>query len=132
MAKRTVTDFQLADALKKAGGIKSDAAKLVKLTRQTVQERVEKTPMLQEAVRQAEEELLDIAESQLKKSVRRGDKDMVRFQLQQKGRKRGYGNSVQVGIDDAQASAIVAGLGGDPEAYRAALIRLGVAASEIP
>lgn len=132
MAKRTVTDFQLADALKKAGGIKSDAAKLVKLTRQTVQERVEKTPMLQEAVRQAEEELLDIAESQLKKSVRRGDKDMVRFQLQQKGRKRGYGNSVQVGIDDAQAAAIVAGLGGDPEAYRAALIRLGVAASEIP
>ncbi len=132
MARREVSEQRLADALRKAAGIKSDAARLVGLTRQAVQDRVERSAVLRQAIKDGEEELLDCAEGKLKTAVRRGDKDMVRFQLQQKGKKRGYGNNVTVGLDDAQAEAIVAGLGGSAETFRAALVRLGVAQSEIP
>lgn len=131
-AHKTVSDAALADALTKAGGNKSQAAKMVKLGRSAVQERVDKSPFLQEAIRRTEETLLDIAESHVVKFVKRGDKDMVRYALDRKGRKRGWGPNVSVGIDDAQAEAIVAGLGGSAEAYRAALRQLGVASSEIP
>lgn len=132
MGKSAVSDEKLADALRKHGGIKLRAAKAVGLARSTVQERVDTSPMLQAAIREAEESLLDISEGHLVRMVKRGDKDMVKFQLTQRGRKRGYGNNVSVGIDDAQAAAIVEGLGGSADAYRAALQRLGVPQSEIP
>lgn len=132
MAGRQVSDAQLADALRKHAGIKARAAKAVGLDRSSVQERVERSPLLQQAIKDGEEKLLDIAESQLTKSVSRGDKDMVRYYLDRKGRKRGYGANVSVGLDEQAGAAIVAALGGSVEAYRAALARLGVAASEIP
>lgn len=132
MGRREVSEAALADALRKAGGNKSEAARMVKLTRQTVQDRVERSAVLQQAIKDADEKLLDISESHLSKMVKRGDKDMVRFHLTTRGKKRGYGNNVAVGFDESQGAAFIEALGGSVEAYRAALQRLGVAASEIP
>lgn len=127
-----VSDAQLSNALVLKGGIMSEAGKACGISRQAVYDRVQNTPALRETIRLVGEQLLDIAESQLTKSLKRGDKEMVRYYLDRKGKKRGYGNSVNVGIDDAQAEAIVRGLGGSVEAFRAALRQLGVPASEIP
>ena len=124
--QKGVTEKQLIAALRKWGGIKALAANEVGITRQTMQERVEKSPKLQAVIKEIEEETLDLGEGHVVKGVREGDKDYVRMYLTQKGRKRGYGNKVETSLDEAQLEAIVTALGGDPEALRSALLRLGV------
>lgn len=127
-----IPEAKIIGALRKWGGIKALAAKELKTTRQNINGRVNRSPKIQEALSEIEEENLDIGEGHLIKALRNGDKDTVRYYLDRKGKKRGYGNRVDVGVDDATAEAIVAGLGGSVEAFRAALRQLGVASSEIP
>lgn len=121
-----VTEKQLIAALRKWGGIKALAANECGITRQTMQTRVENSKKLQDTIREIEEETLDLGEGHVVKGVREGDKDYVRMYLTQKGRKRGYGNKVETSLDEAQLEAIVSALGGNPEALRSALLRLGV------
>lgn len=127
-----ITENMLMAALRKWGGIQALAAKELKTTRQNVHQRIKGSPALQTLLAEIEDENLDIGEGHILKGLRAGDKEMVRYYMDRKGRKRGYGNSVSVGTDEATLEAVVATLGGDPAALRAALARLGVAQTEIP
>lgn len=125
-SNKGVTEKQLIAALRKWGGIKALAANECGITRQTVQERVEKSPKLQSVIKAVEEETLDIGEGHIVKGVREGDADYVWGYMRSKGRKRGYGTTVQNSFDEAQLEAFVVALGGSAEAFRTALLRLGV------
>jgi hypothetical protein len=121
-----VTEKQLIAALRKWGGIKALAAQECGITRQTVQIRVDKSPNLQAAIKEIEEETLDIGEGHIVKGVRDGDSDYVWGYMRAKGKKRGYGNKVENSFDEQQLEAIVSALGGDPAKFAAALRSLGV------
>ncbi len=120
-----VTEQQLIAALRKWGGIKALAANECGVTRQTMHDRVERSPKLQAMIKEIEEETLDLGEGHIVKGVREGDKDYVRMYMTQKGRKRGYGNKVENSLDRTQLEAIATALGGDPAVLRRALIDLG-------
>lgn len=75
---------------------KTDACKAVKVNRSTVWRWVQDDPEFAELVREIEESMLDTAESELMKLVRSGDFKAVRFLLQTKGRRRGYGEKLQI------------------------------------
>ena len=127
-----ISEAKIIAALRKWGGMSALAAKELGISRQAVHQRVKNSATIRAAVAEMEEETLDIGEGHLIKLVRNGDKEMIKYYLDRKGRQRGYSNSVNVGLDGAQAEAIVASLGGSVEAYRTALRQLGVPASEIP
>lgn len=124
--RKNITDRACIAALRRHGAIISPAASEVGISRQALWERVQKSKKLQAVCKEVAEELLDTGEGHVVTGVKSGDKFYVDMYLRQKGKKRGYGTQVQTSFDDAQVEAIVAALGGKPEAYRAALAQLGV------
>lgn len=86
-----VSDARLKAALAKHDGMMALAAKSLKITRQSVQERVSRNPDIQAFIRDIGIAILDTAESQVAKKVRKGDGTTVRWLLDRKGRDRGYG-----------------------------------------
>ena len=97
-AWRGVTDDMVADALLKSAGVIYRAADLVGLDRHSVSRRISKSARLRTVLQDIIEKVLDMAEAQLIAHIRKGDKDMIRFYLNNKGRERGYGNRVDLGI----------------------------------
>jgi predicted transcriptional regulator len=89
-AKKGVTIEALERALRKAGGLYADAARLLGLSRQTVRDRVEGSARLKAVVAEAREELLDIAESKLVSAIKKGNLGAICFFLRTQGRNRGY------------------------------------------
>jgi NAD(P)H-dependent flavin oxidoreductase YrpB (nitropropane dioxygenase family) len=124
---KTVSEARLIKALKDADGIKSHAADALGITRQTVQERIAKSPKLQRVLVEIDEALLDMAEGNLFRHLKEGDKEITKYVLDRKGKKRGYAQKVEASIDEAQLEAFVTSLGGDPDKLRAALSAFGVA-----
>lgn len=133
MAARVgVSENKIIGALRKWGGIKSFAAKEVGMTRQCMHVRIEKSPKIKAALLEIEEETVDLGEGHVLKYLRDGDKDMVKYYLDRKGKRRGYGSNVQLGINEAQIEAIIRSLGGDPGSLRSALVALGVDPDQDP
>ena len=133
MAKvAAISESRLIGALRKYGGLPALAAKELKITRQAVHQRIKSSEAIRAALEEIEEENLDIGIGHLLRKMRAGDMRAVEFYVSRKGRKRGYGNSVSVAVEDAQIEAFIDSLGGNVEAYRAALRALGVPQSEIP
>ena len=90
MAKKRVTDEQIAEALQKAGGFISHAAKLVGLTNGAVHHRIKRSEELQAILDDARITHLDIAEVELLKAMKGGQPWAVCFFLKCQGKKRGY------------------------------------------
>jgi len=97
--RRRYSDAQIEAALRTQGGIMSTAAQAleeatgVRISRQAIRERVLRSPRLQRAIHEAQEETLDLAEGVLLTALRRNDRDAVnaaRFVLETKGKTRGY------------------------------------------
>lgn len=130
--EETITEEMLEHALRKNAGIALLAANELGTSRQNVGQRIAKSPRLQNAIKEAREELLDTGEGHIAKAVLSGDKPTIRWLMERLGASRGYANRTQVGFDENQIEAIVASLGGDPAKLRDALNRLGVNPDEIP
>lgn len=102
---RKVSEKELADALRKSGGIMAEAARLIEqatgqpYTRQAVHERVKDSLFLRDAVRAGRNELVDIAESKLWKMVESGDQKAVFFVLETRGKRRGFDKSGEIPED---------------------------------
>lgn len=94
----------LEQAIHKCGGVQAEVARTLKISRQAVNKRVRKSARLQQAIRDAEEQLLDEAESQLRKAVRSGRAWAIRFLLQTKGKKRGYTQGSEIQIEGSVES----------------------------
>ena len=90
MASKRVTDEQIAEALQKAGGFVSHAAKALGVTNGAIHNRIAKSPALKEILEDARYTHLDIAEVELLKAMKRGESWAVCFFLKCQGKGRGY------------------------------------------
>jgi len=87
---------EVAQGLRKAGGIFTSAAKNIGCTRKTVSDYVKRYPELQDIVDEGHARMLDLAENNLLTGLKAGDKTMTIFVLKCFGKSRGYIQSQQV------------------------------------
>jgi len=96
----TVSVGRIETALFAAAGIQAAAAEALKMTRSNICRRIAESPRLQQAVVDARENALDVAESQLMKLITEGDGPSIRYFLDCHGKSRGYGRrGLQVEVD---------------------------------
>lgn len=108
-AKPIFTNEEIADALRAAYGLLATTAQILtkvgggrKITRQAVSGRIKRSPELREVAEQAAETLTDLAEQELYKLIKQGDKTAIIFYLKCKGKARGYVERQEVtGADGA-------------------------------
>jgi len=89
-----IPDQVLIDALRKAGGLITRAAKIVPCDAETIRERVRAKPEFKTLIQELREELIDGAEEGLAHHVREQNLQAVTFTLRTLGRDRGYGDRV--------------------------------------
>ena len=85
--------------MRKAHGVKTSAAKALSVDRGTLAKYIEDRPDLKLKLREVDDELLDLAENRVHKALNDSDGKMVRWFLDAKGGRRGYGRRVDVSID---------------------------------
>ena len=96
-----VSNKQLEEALLKSCGNISLASKMLSeligqpISRQTVHQRVKKSPRLQEICEQAREAIVDMAESALSDRISEGDTRAIIYALESKGKERGWGKKIE-------------------------------------
>ena len=85
-----LTVKQAEDALKKTAGNVMAAARALGVSRSTLYRKISESAALQEVLTDAREELVDIAESALRKEVLNGNITAIIFTLKTQGKERGY------------------------------------------
>lgn len=88
--KNNITIEKIAEVYGKKGCNITAACAALNITRQTFYNRKAKSKKLQELVDEADESLLDFAESKLVEHINDGDVTSLIFFLKTKGKKRGY------------------------------------------
>lgn len=86
----------IIEALQMSGGIVAYAAQKLLITRQTLAIWIENEPELQEACANIVEEMLDLTEAKLVELIKDKNPESIRFFLRCKGKRRGWGDTVQV------------------------------------
>lgn len=97
--QQKVSDRQIEAALLKAGGIVLYAAETLGIHRNTIHLRMNSNPKLRQIVNDVIEDNLDRCEKWIATYIIEGDKDMIRFYLNNKGKARGYSPRVDLGIN---------------------------------
>lgn len=90
---------QVADALRRSGGVKSVAARALGCDRTTVHNYCLRYPELQAVADSQVEELLDVAEGNIRRTVYAGDLETSKWILRTRGRDRGYGDKQTLGVE---------------------------------
>lgn len=126
MSAKKFTDAQLEKALRKACGIKSHAAEKLGVSRQSVQVRVDGSPHLQAVLAEIDETVLDMVDGIILRDLKAKDSATARWMAERKGKKRGYGTKLEIGLSEADLAAVVAAVGGDLEGLKR--LRASVAA----
>jgi len=93
-----VTDKQIALALEKTGGVVLYAAEALGVHRNTIHLRMNMNESLRRIASDCVEDNLDKCEHWVAKYIAEGDKDMIRYYLNNKGRSRGYSPRVDLGV----------------------------------
>lgn len=88
--KNNITIEKIAEVYKKKGCNITAACAALNITRQTFYNRKSKSKKLCEMIEDADESLLDFAESKLVEHINDGDVTSLIFFLKTKGKKRGY------------------------------------------
>lgn len=96
MPKRKVTDDQIETQLILCGGVIKTTAQKLGMSPQAIQQRIAVNQNLLDAKEKGRQRIVDEAESQLFKAVRKGQPWAVRLSLTRLGRDRGYGNRIEV------------------------------------
>lgn len=100
------SDAQLKAALKSSAGILVLAADKLKVSRQAVHHRVNKSPAIQKFIHDLEEQMLDRAEAVIADAILNKDRKTTQWYLDRKGRGRGYvTRTEQTGLDGAPLPA---------------------------
>ena len=84
------TDAQVVAALQQSGGIMAHAARKLGLDRSTLHTRIHNNQSLMDAMAEAKETNLDVAETKLMQAINKGELAAVFFYLKTQGKKRGY------------------------------------------
>lgn len=96
------TNQQIVDAVRKAQGLVYHAAKHLGCTPQLIYFRKKQCKAIREAIREFRGRLIDDAESQLQKAIKKGQGWAVQFALKTLGKNRGYveRTETRIGGDD--------------------------------
>jgi hypothetical protein len=94
--RQKVTDDQIILAINKAGGVYAEIARICKVSRPSIMERIKNTPALQDAYKTAEDLTSDSAETGLIAAIRKKEPWAIKYWLSRKGKGRGYGTSVEL------------------------------------
>lgn len=105
-----MTKKQIIQALKDAKGVITVAAESLDCTRQAIYKRMKKDEDIAEAREQAREVMIDKAENQLYDLITNSEhKDhykALRYYLSTQGKKRGYGDSMDITSDGEKVTGI--------------------------
>lgn len=93
MAKLSVSKVE--KALREHNGIILYAAQACGVHRHTMRKFIDDHPELEEVRQQADEELLDVAESHIATNLKSGEMKTVRWYAERKGKNRGYVTRVE-------------------------------------
>lgn len=93
--RRSYTDDEIEEALQKAHGLVSVAARILsktgkRITRQGIENFISKSERLKQVCEEEDANLLDFAENKLFELIKTGDKTAILFYLKCKGKGRGY------------------------------------------
>lgn len=94
--RQKVTDEQIILAIGKAGGVYAEIARICKVQRPSIMERIAHSPKLKDAYDTAEQITSDSAETGLIAAIRKKEPWAIKYWLSRKGKSRGYGTSVEV------------------------------------
>ena len=120
MATDRYTAQQVADALTAAKGFVSVAAKNLQCSDQTVRNYMERYAMCKQAVTDARESMIDIAEGRLYQNINSGDNTAIIFFLKTQAKHRGY-------IERYEQRTEISGPNGDDIPIRVVDYRHGLA-----
>lgn len=84
------SEKEIIEAIAATGGMVALAAKRLGIARQTIHARAQRSQAIREAIAAAREEMLDEAETQLRRAVGEGQPWAVCFALKTIGKARGY------------------------------------------
>lgn len=87
---KMLTVEQITNALEKKAGNITEAAKALKITRQSLHRRISEDETLKQVVIDAREALVDLAESESRKQIKEGNTAIIIFTLKTLGKSRGY------------------------------------------
>lgn len=96
---RKPSQAKLVEALTKAGGNVSTAAKILQVSRQSVHAWMKGNKVLMDARTDAFETVLDLAESKLVTAINGGDMTAIIYTLKTQGRNRGWGEHQQITLN---------------------------------
>ena len=96
--KKNYTLEQVLDAIKGSNSIVSNVAKKLKCEWHVAERNIGSWTRTQKAFDNESESVLDFTESMLMKKIKDGDTQAIKYKLSSHGRKRGYGEKVDVGL----------------------------------
>lgn len=102
---QTITDRysieQIEKALRAADGHLSKAAKKLACSVKTLKHYLTRYEHLEDVLEEIDDELIDLAESGMKKHIKAKNLDAIKYYLERKGKKRGYVKQTEVaGVTD--------------------------------
>ena len=102
MKGKTISTARIIAALRRHDGLVSLAAKALGCTHVTIYTRAKAEPVVAAALEEARSALLDVAESQLFKHIRKGNLKAITYTTSRLGRHRGYvtRSETRLGGDD--------------------------------
>jgi len=89
-SKEVFRPEKVIEAIEKAHGIKSQAARLLGCNRQTITNYIDRHKSVKTAFEDAKESFIDTAESKLFENIEKGDVTSIIFCLKTLGKDRGY------------------------------------------
>ena len=105
---------QMVDALKFTKGMVYLAADKLRCSPQTMLTWIRAHPALQELIEAESEKVTDTAELKLLTAILKGEPWAITYRLSRKGKRRGYGDSIQIDVnvlrDEARRLATETGL----------------------
>jgi len=102
---RQHTHEEVAAALIAGRGIMSEAAKLLGCDRSTISNHIQASPLCKQAQEEATELMLDLAEDKIYNAIQKDRSWAIAFYLARKGRKRQYGEKVDITSGDKPLQA---------------------------
>lgn len=113
--KNNITIEKIAEIYKKKGCNITAACAALNITRQTFYTRKAKSKKLQELIDEADESLLDFAESKLVEHINNNDITSLIFFLKTKGKKRGYVERTEHDVNANPFQELMESIGSDED-----------------
>jgi len=97
------TKRRLREAIEESGGIIAAVARMFGVSRQTVYNWLDRYPELTLDLEHAREDIIDVAEANIFREVRKGNIDLSKFVLTRLGKNRGWSSRTEMTGADGEA-----------------------------